>query len=245
MEFIKHTSANTDIYCFQEVFDSKSDIKKTRSTRVNVLADLNAALPNFDLFLDNIGSGYDIEGCVDFDITESQATFTRKNAGLKVDSHGSVFVHGVFKKMGKHETLEDIPSNFQYMNFSFENKRFILCNLHGIVYLGHKKDTPERLRQSQMIKEFLAKEDGAKILCGDFNLLPSTKSISVLEENMRNLIAEFNIERTRSKLSPWWGKEGFQKFADYVFVSQDVRVMNFSVPDVDVSDHLPLVLEFS
>ena len=41
------------------------------------------------------------------------------------------------------------------------------------------------------------------------------------------------------------GKPDFQKFADYVFVSPDVNVESFSVPDIDISDHMPLVLEFS
>ena len=61
---------------------------------------------------------------------------------------------------------------------------------------------------------------------------------------MRNLIIEKNIPRTRSKLSPFWGKSDFQKFADYTFVSKNIVVKDFSVPDVEISDHLPMILEF-
>ena len=62
---------------------------------------------------------------------------------------------------------------------------------------------------------------------------------------MINLIKKFAIERTRSCLSPWFGSPDFQEFADYTFVSPDVNVLSFTVPDIEVSDHLPLVLEFS
>lgn len=67
----------------------------------------------------------------------------------------------------------------------------------------------------------------------------------MIEENYRNLIKEFNIEKTRSKLSPYAGKSNFQKFADYIFVSEDVNVTRFEVPDLEISDHLPMILEFS
>ena len=38
------------------------------------------------------------------------------------------------------------------------------------------------------------------------------------------------------------GKYGFQEFADYAFVSPGIRVVDFVVPDLPVSDHLPLIL---
>lgn len=245
MEYIKKESKDTDIFCFQEIFGSGSDRKESNGTRVDILTDIKAVLPGFDLLLAPIGSNYDNKGPVDFDVVESNAIFVRKNTIAKIDSSGTVFVRGAFKKLAMGETLQDIPSNFQYIRFSVAEKKFTLCNIHGMAYPGHKLDTPERLTQSKILKEFLAKEKDAKILCGDFNLMPGTESIKTLEEEMENLIGKFKIERTRSKVSPWFGKEGFQGFADYMFVSKNVNVLRFEVPDADVSDHLPLMLKFS
>ncbi len=245
MDFIKQQSHDTDIFCFQEVYQSNSGVKESRETRVDILTDLRLALPDYQMLLAPIGSGYDNKGPVDFEVTESQAMFVRNTTISGIDSTGSVFVRGNLKKLSKGETLQDIPTNFQYMHFSVGEKRFVICNFHGMAYPGDKKDNPERLLQSQMIKNFLMREDGAKILCGDFNLLPDTQSIKMFEDNMINLIAKYKIERTRSKLTEWWGKEGFQSFADYMFVSPDVNVVKFSVPDVNVSDHLPMALIFS
>ena len=41
-----------------------------------------------------------------------------------------------------------------------------------------------------------------------------------------------------------WKFFGKQHFADYVFVSKDVKVKKFEVPYLEISDHLPLILDF-
>lgn len=245
MDFIKSISDDTDIFCFQEIFESNSGIVISRETRVNILADFKVALPEFSALFAPAGDGYDNAGPVDFSVTEGQATFIKNGVGVEVGSNGGIFVRGTKRRLKSGDKIHDAPVNFQYIRFSAGKKNFILCNVHGIPSPADKKDTPERIRQSQIIEDFLAGENSAKIVCGDFNLLPDTKSIKMLEENMTNLIKKFNIERTRSRLTEWWGKKGFQKFADYVFVSSEVNVGKFYVPDIDVSDHLPLVLEFS
>ena len=85
---------------------------------------------------------------------------------------------------------------------------------------------------------------------GDLNLNPDTESIRMIEEaGYRNLIAKHDIKTTRGemnrKLHPEWagGKYGYQEFADYTFVSKKVSVTGFEVPEAEVSDHLPMILE--
>lgn len=99
---------------------------------------------------------------------------------------------------------------------------------------------PERIEQSVMIMTFLNNIQGKKILCGDFNALPGSKSIGILEQGMKNLIKEFNVTSTRSRLylQP-------VKFADYIFISPDASVKEFRTLPVEVSDHLSLFLDFS
>jgi endonuclease/exonuclease/phosphatase family metal-dependent hydrolase len=79
----------------------------------------------------------------------------------------------------------------------------------------------------------------SRILCGDFNLLPNTDSLTILEQGMRNLIKEYPVTSTRSRFY-----EKPDKFADYILVSPEVVVEDFQVLDEAVSDHLPLLLEF-
>ncbi|HSE34638.1 MAG TPA: endonuclease/exonuclease/phosphatase family protein, partial [Candidatus Paceibacterota bacterium] len=79
----------------------------------------------------------------------------------------------------------------------------------------------------------------------DFNILPDTESMSILENGMRNLVKEFGVESTRTPLYRHYSNPEEPNYADYVLVSPDVRVTRFEVlPDV-VSDHSPLLLEFT
>ena len=60
----------------------------------------------------------------------------------------------------------------------------------------------------------------------------------MLEQHLRNLTREYAVTSTRSS---HYSKNG--KFADYIFTSADVRVLDFHVLEDEVSDHLPLLLE--
>lgn len=129
-----------------------------------------------------------------------------------------------------------------------------VINVHGISLPGHKRDTKERVKFSKEIIEFCKKSKNV-VIGGDFNLMPRTKSIKIIEQNgFVNLIRKHNIKKTRN-IHAWnQAKEiekglghkfyGKQKFSDYCFVSKDIKVKSFEVPNVEISDHLPLILEF-
>ncbi len=119
-----------------------------------------------------------------------------------------------------------------------------VCNVHGLALPGEKCDSPGRLMQTEGIIKFMAKRKIPRIIGGDFNVLPETQSILKFEEaGYRNLIKDFNIRTTRNEFS--WKKypDNPLYYSDYVFVSPDVRVKSFSVPDMEISDHLPMILE--
>lgn len=246
MKFIKEAVPTTDIFCLQEVFSSPETESVKGGIRINILSDLSQALPEFSSYFAPEGDNFVLGGPVDFEISGGQATFIKKKTVPKVDSAGTIFTFGKRKKMQKHETFADLGSNFQYLRFESNSREYTICNFHGISEPGDKLDTPARLEQSRKIRQFIENEKRIKIFCGDFNLLPQTESIKIIEgAGMVNLIEKFKVERTRSRISRWWGRKDFQKFADYTFVSPDVNIMNFTVPDVEISDHLPMVLEFS
>ena len=129
--------------------------------------------------------------------------------------------------------------NIQYAQFDHEGQPYTICNLHGHWTPSNKGDNEARLEQSYNIKKILDSIEGAKILCGDFNLAPDTKSMKILENDMRNLVKEYKVTSTRSH---FYTKE--VKFADYIMVSPEVKVKDFKVLQDVVSDHLPLLLEF-
>lgn len=167
------------------------------------------------------------------------AAFIKKE--IIVEEIGDVFVHRWKNALEGHDGTT-IGKNFQYIKIPKSNayNNCTLVNFHGLWNGKGKTDTPERLEQSRKVRAFIDGLNGNRtILCGDFNLLPDTESLEILEKGMRNLIKDYNITSTRSH---YYKKE--IKFADYVLVSQDIKVRAFEVLQDQVSDHLPLFLEF-
>jgi endonuclease/exonuclease/phosphatase family metal-dependent hydrolase len=79
------------------------------------------------------------------------------------------------------------------------------------------------------------------ILVGDFNLLPDTESLTIVADGMKNLIKDYEIVSTRSKL--YTKHEKPVLFADYIFATSDMEIKTFKVLQNVVSDHLPLYVE--
>lgn len=240
-EYLEEQAKDTDIYCFQEVFDSSSEILEVDGARTHLFNELKSLLPDFQGYFAPSYSGWADEKRVDFHISEGQAIFVKN--GYEAKEAGSIYIYG----NQEIEILEDFtnePKNLQYIKLAERGKEFLIANAHGKWYPGDKLDTPERLEQSKKINEFLAGHNGPKILCGDFNLMPETQSIKLLEKNLRNLIKEFRIKNTRNEIS-WKNFNNTQYFADYAFVSPEIKVNKFAVPYNEVSDHLPMILEFS
>ena len=76
-------------------------------------------------------------------------------------------------------------------------------------------------------------------------MLPETKSLGILERTgYINLIKEYGIESTRNEVSWKLYPNNKQYFADYVFVNKETKVESFKVPYSEISDHLPLILNF-
>ncbi len=125
-------------------------------------------------------------------------------------------------------------------------KIFYVLNFHGLAMTrrDNKLDNPARLKQSIAVIDFLKEKTGPKIIGGDFNDLPETESIRMFSENgYRDLIKEFHIATTRNHIALDKYPRHKEYFSDYAFVSPDVVLKNFSVPNIEVSDHLPLILE--
>lgn len=234
MEFFQKHSKEVDIFCLQEVFSTSSDKKESRGIRANIFQEITSVFKEFDGFFAPVVEDQDFEGSVDFSLSYGLAIFIRKS--VKYSPPGHFFVYSGRDARYGH------PRIMQYVRLRKDNKNITIANLHGLVLESPdlKMDGPERLEQSQKIREFLEQERDAKILCGDFNLRPDTESLSILEKDMANLIKTYNVATTRS---PLYTRS--EKFADYTLVSPEIQVKDFRVLQDVVSDHLPMLLEFT
>jgi endonuclease/exonuclease/phosphatase family metal-dependent hydrolase len=123
-------------------------------------------------------------------------------------------------------------------------RRYFICNVHGLPKPGDKLDTPERLLASESLIAEGKRHEGSKMFMGDFNLNEHSESVRMFEQRgYKNLINEYAIETTRNHYC--WDAHGGNKqlYSDYAFVSSESTVKHFEVlPDI-VSDHQPLLLE--
>ncbi len=241
IEFIKEQSKTVDIFCFQEVFKSDRNIFHN-GMKTNVYSDIEKILKNYSSYFAPMFARHDTKEKVDFELLFGQATFVRKS--IKVLSEGDIFVYGSYgqehTKPVRNGQFMDFPRNIHFVDIEKDKKETLIANLHGYWIPDSKEDTPERLEQSDKITKFLDSYKHRKILCGDFNLNPNTKSMFKLEEGMVNLIKKHNVKSTRSNLHT-----RKDKYADYILVSKDIKVKDFKVLQDEVSDHLPLFLEFN
>lgn len=231
--FLKAHAPFTDIFCFQEIFNDLDDEEilpegsfgATGKNR-HILKEITTVLDNFDVYF-----------CPVIENVYGIAIFLKK--GFEVIASGEVLLY----ENPSYDVREGGPNHtrkMQWVHIKKDRKDVIIMNVHGHWDPSGKSDTADRLEQSKIINDFIQTTGTIpKILVGDFNLLPETESIKMIEENFTNLITKYNIPTTRTELY-----KGDDKHADYVFVSPEILVEEFqALPDV-VSDHVPLSLGF-
>jgi endonuclease/exonuclease/phosphatase family metal-dependent hydrolase len=227
-EFMLEQATDTDIFCLQEIFHNAVNARKVLGDiDINLYETLTELLPDYKGFY--APSQIDDEGL---------AFFIKPH--INIAEVGDVFVHRYLNAM-EDEDGTTIGRNIQFLKFNNGDQEYTVINFHGLWNGGGKTDTPDRLEQSRKIREFIdTQATGKVVLVGDFNLEPNTESIAILEKDMRNLIKEYGVTSTRSHhyIKP-------VKFADYAIVSNELNVEKFEVLEDPVSDHFPLLLEFS
>ncbi len=235
LDFFSKYSADTDIFCLQEIWsapyehlegsDAGGKAIDHEEIMVYGLQEISDILPEFQAYfrphhLDNYGL----------------LMLVKKS--IKVKEEGEVYV---YKEKGYIPSgdVGNHARNIQYVKFEYNGKPFTVINFHGLWNGQGKTDSPDRITQSEKIVSFIQNINESLVLCGDFNLLPSTESLLMIEKaGYKNLIKEYNITSTRT--SHYTKPE---KYADYIFVSQDVEINDFMVLPEEVSDHSALLID--
>jgi endonuclease/exonuclease/phosphatase family metal-dependent hydrolase len=241
MDYIGKLSADTDIFCFQEVFSALPGApKESSSARMFLFDELKELLPEFSGFFDAKSTGYDFSNAGGLPVSHGLAIFARR------DLSALYYQSEIIEQANSLEHPVEGWVKAQILSVEKDSRKLSVINFHGVGQPGDKTDTPQRINHAKklgLIWDSLGV--GAKILCGDFNMYPDIESIRIIESFGRNLIKDFKIQNTRNELS--WKKypDSHQTFADFTFVSSEVKVKTFEVPYNEVSDHLPMILEFT
>ncbi len=236
IEFFKEYSDSVDIFCLQDIlFGEKAEFSPKRGGRVNIFNEIKEILHDFKPSIFRTpGESHFHDEILDPNVGCGQVIFIRKNLEIK-ESGGFRSEDDIYKQDG---TIAS--GKYHWIKTEIKGRETLIMNIHGLWQKdSDKKDTPERLRQCELIQNFLDSHIGQKIVCGDLNIDLNTRSMEILGQNLVNLVKEYKISSTRSSLYPKSGK-----FADYVFVSEGIKIKDFKVLQDKVSDHLPLLLEF-
>lgn len=225
LDFI-HACQDIDVFCFQEVYHNAPEkiSSEDRVVSLQIFSELQSLLPDHEGYFRPV-----------VDHIYGLGTFVKNN--IKVKEEGEVSIHDNPAYPGRGPTHS---RNMQWLECHHNNKVYTIINVHGLWNGRGKSDSPERISQSHRIRQFMDSVNTPTILCGDFNLKPDTESMKILEQGMTNLIKTHKVASTRTSLYP-----KPEKFADYILISPDVKSNHFEVMMDEVSDHSPLLLDFS
>ncbi|MBI2711456.1 MAG: endonuclease/exonuclease/phosphatase family protein [Bdellovibrio sp.] len=217
---------NVDVFCLQEVYyrakTAVSDDARTLS--LDIFSQIQRKLPDHrGYFKPVLNHSYGI------------ATFVRKDLEISQEGAVSVYSNPSYSGMGPSHSRD-----LQWIQIVKNEQLYTVFNLHGLWNGRGKGDSAERIEQAKKVRDTMCLFEGQKILCGDFNLKPTTESMKIMEVDLHNLVRLYGITSTRTSYYP---KE--ERFADYVLTSPRVMIHDFKVLGDEVSDHSPLYVEFS
>jgi endonuclease/exonuclease/phosphatase family metal-dependent hydrolase len=239
-----------DVLCLQEVVHTPATDKAALvyrdgdhvlPQRPNLFRDVAAALPNHVATFCPAAQGVLWDGEQPIASQWGLATFV--NGRFPIVSQHQGFVHKAFAPhgYGAHPRSRTVHAVRLY---DFERGWPVtIAQMHGLRDLAGKQDTPERLVQSHRLVAIcraVMEEGDRLVVCGDFNVEPSSATFEVLAGlELIDLVTARGFTDTRTS---YYRKAG--RFADYMLVNGRVAPRSFEVvAQPEVSDHRPLVLE--
>lgn len=124
---------------------------------------------------------------------------------------------------------------FQRIVAKVEGKRLQIINNHGIIR-NERLGNEETDIECRLILKASKENSIPTIITGDFNLLPSSQSLTVLFNEYEELVTKNDFITTRPKPKTM--------IVDYMFI-KDIRVESFNVLESQISNHYPLIIEFN
>lgn len=223
--FLKAQSA--DLIVLQEVFNGEDASLGARYRTMQVLREqlgfpYEVFSPNYDQPDKNIKIGNAVISR--FPVTSS---VPRKNLTFHNEGHSGTSIDGHSRSY-----------NLQHVTINTPIGEIDVFNLHGAWDLDGDNFSPTRQGMSNHIIKAIKNKRNV-ILAGDTNAKPTNKAMIAIGGHLKSvfgneLATTFNMRHKSD--------EGYSSAAvDMLFVSPNMRIVEYSCPDVNVSDHLPLV----
>ena len=239
LDYIK--KINADICVFQEAMNAVDESCFATFKSKNYIVSIEEY--KFDSFAPLfIASGITKNGKVvrDFGGKAEQGSLLISKYPIKEEYNQFYYNEYRYEYDATYFRESDWCRSIQNVILDIDGKELQIINVHGI-WNKDKLGDSRTVKQSEFILSKVRK-DIPSIVVGDFNLLPDTKSILMLDEKLNNLVKMYDIKTTRPTFDD--GLDVGDIVCDYIFVNDLVIIKDFKVDYTIVSDHLPLHLEF-
>jgi endonuclease/exonuclease/phosphatase family metal-dependent hydrolase len=246
------TATDPDVLCLQEVVNTPAaeqdwlvyrDMGIELPQRANLFRDVSQALPNHKALFCPAARGDLFEGDRAFASEWGLATFVRRT--FPIIGQAQNFIHGDFSADGYGAHPRSRTAHAVRIYDDGSSSPISVAHMHGLRDLSGKEDTPLRDQQAQAFAEVIqsvARKGERLIVCGDFNVLPSSSTLVRLRQlGLIELVTSRGYAGTRTS---FYKKPG--RHADYMLVNSQVDIRAFDVvQEPEVSDHCALLLEIN
>lgn len=240
---------NADILCLQEVSDkidasanpdfiSKNHIDKTTKNLKYSFFGKTWIIKDFHL------KDFHQKESFDYDFGGFLKAGNYLKTKFKIIQRANIFVQSTptFEIADWTKWPNNQSKAVQVVDLELPNsKKLRVLNYHGI-WTKEKVGNEETLKACKQILGLAKEVNYPTIIVGDFNLFPDTSSMRVFYKDFTSLVDTHNISTTRPRSNELSSLE--RNVVDFVLVSKGVKVNSFAVLDSNISDHLPLVLDF-
>lgn len=220
---------NADILVLQEVYKGKDPALERKYRSYDVLKDqLKYSYASFaPAFLDNRTEGKIEQGNAilsKFPIVGTKVTFFNEPYR---DDYTEV-----------PQNFPICPRNLQHAVLNTPAGEVNVFNLQGVWDLDGDNYSEHRKRMSEVIIAE-TRDKSNVLLAGDTNAKPTNQAMRNVEQHLKSvfgteLTTSFNMRR---KDNPGYATA----VVDLMYVSPTITVLSHDCPDVDISDHLPLI----
>lgn len=147
----------------------------------------------------------------------------------------------IFNKQGNAFLAKDTIHGEKYHYFEQGMKKLVIeLELEHVTFflvhlaLGYRARQAQILHLYNMIKE----TNRPYIVAGDFNAFMG-------EDEIKLLMSASGLQNADQEMQPSFPSHKPKRHLDFILHSPEIKVNKFEMPKVELSDHLPLVLDFN
>jgi len=143
-------------------------------------------------------------------------------------------------KIDSMTNFENFPRHLIDAAYNFHGSKLHIASWHG-AWTAPPQDTRETYRQARLVYNHLKGLNAPFILGGDLNAVLGSKTVNLISSVANNLMIDSGVRMTTNPAVHKIAPLGFM--IDYIFTSHEFKLKSIDVPQITVSDHLPVVAE--